>query len=302
MDFTSISNGFGTIEEGTNIAIYSKNADYDNGTSYRNFSQINISLNANTSCYIKFRGYNNNSALDRLTVRKNADIWHKLQVDSKTIYIQEPKSGSSRLEARVAESGASMSTVYTLIGNTWARTSTVAYIPSGTYVASLDEAEEIQDLNLIDDVIVDIQGKADAIKNIILDSANYDLELMGLEDWSYLMLGIHVGIVDSVYQDYTPINPTTVLLNRNNIKSLIFLVCGKSEAEFEEDYYYISAKTETEYGITIAARIAEYGSLGAAATALMGAGIAFTGGTFTFAGTGSLGFAPALAIEGKELG
>lgn len=113
--FTTSPYGGGTTNSDTYLELYTDasmtnriayNDDYDNGTSYRYFSQIIIGLSANTSYYIKFRGYNN-SAMGRLTVKSAIDPSIKLigiTSNSITISATFPLSGEAGNALRIRTS------------------------------------------------------------------------------------------------------------------------------------------------------------------------------------------------------
>lgn len=145
--------------------------------------------------------------------------------------------------------------------------------------------------------VEDVNRKVETVKNAINSCFAFDEEEMTSEDRKMMNFGISMAIIDTTYPRLNIFNPLTYFYNNLTMKTLLMGISGISEAEANNNYYYIKAKTGTEYCIMIAARIAETGSLAAAITALTDAGVSFTGGVATFAGSGGLGAPIAIAIE-----
>ncbi|MDR6883771.1 hypothetical protein J2X61_005569, partial [Bacillus sp. 3255] len=231
-----------------------------------------------------------------------AHTWYKMTIGNKTLYIQKPDSASSNMEARVSDNGSSYAVVYNYTNGEWTSNNTYASIPGsggGATVTSLDEIQNVNTLGMFDDIIVDVTDKVDQVKAILLNSLGFDEAAMTTADWRMVNLGITTGIIDSTFADPSLWN---WLVNNKNIKALVFKVAGITELQAEDDYYYIKSKAYTEYGIMVAARVIEYGSIAAAAAALTQAGVSFVGGLAVLAGSGGTGAPIALAIEVESVG
>lgn len=303
---TSPYNG-GTTSSDTYLNLYSdanlgtklsENDDY-NGTI---FSQIKYDLNANTTYYIKLSGYANTAISTSLIVNKPPDVWHKIETENDTIYIKEPTDDSSPLEARIVNDMNS-TYIYRYSNGTWNNTYLIASVPSGITVSSLQAADELYTSSIVDDIIVDIKKQADALISGVGDALGYDGSYIQVNDLAYVYLGIQLGIVDTVYPDFlsSGIKPNSTniymfLIDRSVVKGLILSVIGKTEYELSKDYYFISAKTQTEFIIRIASTVSSATSYAAAITALANAGISLQGGIYAFAGSGGTAAVPALVI------
>ena len=206
-------------------------------------------------------------------------LWIKVQAGNKTVYIKEPESTSSVLEARVTDISSSNAVVFNYQNGSWTNNNTLAVIPGGGGGPTVT-------LISIREIIVDIKDKVDSVKEQLLNSLGFVESEMTLDDWGMVGLGITTGVIDSTLPEGDTFY--TLFVNKNTVKKLVLLIAGVNENDANNNYYYIKSKTYTEYTIMITANIIEYGSIGAASASLAAAGISFIGGLATFTGTGGL--------------
>jgi len=228
------------------------------------------------------------------------NVWYSLNTGSKTLYFKQSELQDTTLEARVSDNGSNNALVYTYANGQWSTNGSYAYTPvdSGIGIATTSGSDYEITQSLFDDVVIALTAQVDLVKETLANYMAFDIEAMTSDDWNMVTLGITTGIIDSSYIQFDPQNPLTYLNNNNIVRGLFLKVAGGlTDAQAEQNYYYIKSKAYTEYFIMIVARYVEYGSWGAAAVSLAHAGVAFTGGLATFVGTGGIGAPVAVAVE-----
>jgi hypothetical protein len=263
-------------------------------------SIITVFLTSNSSYYLKVSGNLNFTGAYTLSITMpDATIWYEMTIGNKTVYIKEPESDTSSIEARVCESGSSVALLYNYIGDQWISNNTYAYIPGsgGAGAASVGQSGDVSSLNILNDVVIKLNAKINQVKQNLLNSLGYDPVIMTSEDWDMITLGITAGVIDSSFPEPDFKKPKTLVFNKYTIQLLIFKATGVSLSEADANYYYINSKTQTEYAIMIGSRFASAASYTAAVAALKTAGISFEGGVAVFAGSGGLGAPVTIVME-----
>ncbi len=231
--------------------------------------------------------------IERIQFQTKTEEWHLMEINHKTIYIKIPEPGDTDLEARVFDEENSYGETYKFRNGSWIKENYYAQIP-GDINVGFNSTRFIQNIN-----IVDIQKMAEVITSKIFEEFGYDTSFMTAEDLAYINFGIYMGINDSVYPNYEKSNPNTYLLNKDNIRILLYLIYDINTNDLDKDYYYINAKTQAEYAIYIASEVAAAGSYAAAVALLVHSGQSISTAGVTFVGSGGTGVGLSLVITSE---
>ncbi len=256
--------------------------------------------------------------------------FYRMDIGNTIIYVKETQPLDTNIEAIVGVAGTSgtsgafgslgaqynnsssdtLGVLYSYTNSDgWVNTNTLVPIPVDSEVIATTSPDDLDKstTNYIDSDIQTVSTNSVATASVpvtkiinitsnimsILNQFSFIFYANSDEDWKMINLGANAAIIDSIYPS------TAVLLNNRVMKALLFLVNGESEQHANNNYFYISAKTNIEYAIMIAARIAEYGNLAAAISALSSAGVSASGGLLVFAGTGTIGSPIFIAMEAQ---
>ena len=226
------------------------------------------------------------------TTDRNGGTWYRFVIycyngNRQYVYIQEPTTPNSNvLEAIVSNSSSrtGMGQRYDyLAGRGWRRSGRLAFVPrdggigGGPGIQAVHGPLNTQSpsismtllSNPVERVVIRVEEIRDRVLDTIAESLGFDNSIMTSSDWNSVAFGITMGLVDTVVSDWG-IGSFTL---RNGARSLLLSLSGRNEASWNGNYYYISAKTQTQFTIFVLTAAWAEGSLWAARSILEAAGV-----------------------------
>jgi len=220
------------------------------------------------------------------------EVWYQLSAGSNVIYIREPATNNSYIQATVVNQFG-LSTGRIFENNSW-RVGGIPHIPGrGSFtwaeaplgLESYDDARFNTDDNLNYDfesevpiapaylplplvpTIIAISAAAEAMMQYVIWELGLDNRTMTAGDREIIRLGITVAIIDSIIPE------TPIVCARSAARSLVFMTSEHSEASLGSSFLYVGARVQTAFLIYGVANIASLGSLHWAAPTFISDGV-----------------------------